>query len=315
MRPNFFIVGAAKCGTTSLYHYLRQHPEVYMPHSEAQYWKYKEPNYFCRELIAWKGLRIDDEQTYLELFKEAPDVKRVGEASALNLYSKRAAHEIASFCPEAKIIILLRKPADMMRSWHHDCVRWGHETEMNFEKAVALDHKRRAGDGWPKGSGYPSCLVYKDIATFSPQVKRYFDVFGRSNVGVWLLEDLAELPGKTFSEIAHFLGIDTVFQPLFEIHNPKKIITNSDLFSHRIKRFLRHHVCWSRSLKQYIPASLGALYNQGLSKISKSIPVKPIDPAFMDDLTEEMEFEVDALSQLINRDLSHWQHASVASAA
>lgn len=286
-----------------------------MPHSEAHYWKYKEPNYFCRELIGWEGLRIEDEQTYLKLFDEASGAKRIGEASALNLYSRTAAHEIASFCPEAKIIIMLRKPAEMMRSWHHDCVRWGHETEMSFEKAIELEKHRRAGDCLPKGSGYPSCLFYKDIATFSPQVNRYFNAFGRNNVGVWLLEDLAELPGKTFSQIAHFLEIDTAFQPSFKIHNQKKAITSSDLLSHRIKRFLRHYASWSRNLKPYIPALLGALYNQGLSKISKLIPMKPVDPVFMDQLTKEMESEVDTLAQLISRDLSHWQTTSVANLA
>ena len=187
-KPNFFIVGAPKCGTTSLYEHLRQHPDVFMPYSEEQYWKHKEPYFFCKELIAWDGLRIQSEAEYLSLFEGAEGKKRVGEATSLYLFSKEAPQRIKTYSPEAKIIILLRDPVDMMISWHHDCVRWGHENVTGFEEAILIQKAREAGRQFPPGSGYPNCLLYTEMASFSKQINTYLEVFERDKVKIWLLK-------------------------------------------------------------------------------------------------------------------------------
>ena len=310
MRPNFFIVGAAKCGTTSLYHYLRQHPDVFLPYNKEQFWKYKEPNFFCNELIAWEGLRVDDPGKYISLFADAGKAKCIGEASALNLYSKTAAQRISVFAPRAKIIILLRNPVDMMQSWHHDCLRWGHEVERQFERAIGLEEKRRVGQRLPKGSGYPACLLYRDMATFSPQIKRFIDVFGRQSVGIWLLEELSVSPQRTFKEIAEFLDIDSSFVPTFHVHNRKTAITSANLTNHFIKRRLRHHLSWMRHLKQHVPEYVTDLYKKSLTKASKPLPLPPTDPAFIHQLSLQMAPEIERLSMLIGKNLTHWQTSS-----
>ncbi len=307
MRPNFFIVGAAKCGTTSLYHYLRQHPDVFMPYSREQFWQYKEPNFFCNELIAWNGLKIENLDDYLALFASPGRARRIGEASALNLYSKTAAQRIAAFNPQAKIIIMLRNPIEMMKSWHHDCLRWGHEVERKFEAAVALEEERRVGNSYPKGSGYPSCLLYRNMATFSPQVKRYIDAFGRSSVGIWLLEEMSVSPQRTFREIAEFLEVDTSFVPSFDVHNRKTPVTSANLTNHFIKRRLRHHMSWLKHVKKHVPDYVTDLYNKGLSKIARPLDNHSIDPAFLHSLSLQMSPEIDRLSRLIDKDLTHWQ--------
>ncbi len=315
MRPNFFIVGAPKCGTTSLYHYLRQHPDVYLPHSETEYWRYKEPNHFCQDLIAWPGLCIETEDKYLSLFEAARGEKRIGEASALNLYSKEAAQNIAKFAPDAKIVIMLRHPVDMMRSWHHDCMRWGHETVGEFEKAILLEDARRAGKALPNGSGYPSCLIYRDIASFGAQVQRYYDAFGKDRVGVWLLEDMATAPAETFRQIATFLDVDPGFKPMFEVHNPKKDITHADMVNHGLKRMLRQYVGWARHIKPYVPAAVRARIEKGFNTNTKPVSLGAPDPVFMATLAESMADDISHLSLLINRDLSHWYAKHLLAAA
>ncbi len=305
-KPNFFIVGAPKCGTTSLYEYLRQHPDVYMPHSNERYWLYKEPYYFCDELIDWPGLRIQDEKSYLSLFKSAGNEKCIGEATALYLFSQQAAKRIKNFAPEAKIIIMLRNPAEMMKAWHHDCVRWGHENVINFEQALSLENERKRGKQLPGGSGYPGCLLYSEMATFAPQIKRYFDVFGSASVKIVLLDDLANNPLRTYAEVTRFLEIEDSFIPSFEQHNQRKTVTTADLITFRLKRFLRSNAAWTKNLKPLIPSAFKNLYRHGISKIEKPINLPVVDLSLMKSLTTQMESGINQLGLLIDRDLSSW---------
>ena len=108
-KPGFFIVGAPKCGTTSFYHYLRQHPQIFMPDN-------KEPHYFGSDLKKRSDEFIKTEEEYLSLFKDADSSQMAGEASTFYLYSKAAQKEIKGFNPHAKIIIMLRNPIDFLHS-------------------------------------------------------------------------------------------------------------------------------------------------------------------------------------------------------
>ncbi len=306
-RPNFFIVGAPKCGTTSLYEYLRQHPEIYMPHSEHQYWMYKEPYFFCEELIDWPGLRVQSEKAYLDLFRDARDVPRRGEATALNLFSRHAASRIRTFAPGAKIIIMLRNPVDMMKAWHHDCVRWGHEDEGDFKKAVSLESMRQQGKRVPAGSGYSKCLAYTDIAHYAPQVERYLDVFPDDAVKVVLLEDLASDPLGTFQGVTDFLGVDATFIPDFQQHNKRAAVGKSELINVRVKGFLRKYAYWAKPLRQVVPSGFKQFYHYVLRQADGSVKDRPVDPAFLGELSDHMAPGIEELSRLLGRDLCQWK--------
>lgn len=125
--PNFFIVGAPKCGTTAMHIYLRQHPEIFMPEK-------KESHFFGSDLNSQYFIR--DREKYLSLFSEAKDVKRIGEASVWYLYSKQAAYEIKEFSPSASIIIMLRNPVDMLYAQHSQFLYNGNENIASFEDAL-----------------------------------------------------------------------------------------------------------------------------------------------------------------------------------
>src|SRR5712692_7209004 len=115
-RPDFFIVGAPRSGTTALYTYLRQHPDVFLPEK-------KEPHYFNIDMTS--GGAIRNEKDYAALFAGALDETRVGEASVYYLSSACAPFEIKKDCPTAKIIIMLRNPVDVMYALHaHQVVSW-----------------------------------------------------------------------------------------------------------------------------------------------------------------------------------------------
>src|SRR5882672_7839349 len=126
-KPNLFIVGAPRCGTTSMYDYLKQHPDVFMP-------EVKEPHFLGTDLTSSRFIR--DEGKYQALFATAKNEKRIGEASVWQLYSKIAAYEIKEYSPTARVIIMLRNPVDMMYSLYGQHIFSGDEEISDFEEAL-----------------------------------------------------------------------------------------------------------------------------------------------------------------------------------
>ena len=127
VKPNFFLVGAPRCGTTSMYAYLRSHPQIFMPETA------KEPHYFAPEESLWYGKRIDDLETYLALFTGARDAVRIGEASTHYLASPSAANSIYAFNPQARILIMLRSPVDLLYSLYYHRRQTGKERHATFD--------------------------------------------------------------------------------------------------------------------------------------------------------------------------------------
>ena len=172
-KPNFFIVGAAKAGTTSMHEYLCAHPDIFMPSgADLRLTRnaLKEPYFFGSDLDIAEYWSIRDREQYLSLFVDAGNAKRIGEASVWYLPSTEAASEIKQFNPNAKIIIMLRNPVDMVYSLHGQFLRSGNEDIVDFEEALNVQEDRRNGRRIPTSAHFPGGLQYTSIATFSPQV-------------------------------------------------------------------------------------------------------------------------------------------------
>ena len=127
-KPDFFIVGAPKCGTTALANYLGQHPDIFMA-------KQKESHHFATDLIPYDDY-WRNRNHYLKIFQEAKENQIIGEASVFYLLSQEAAKNIKKFSPNAKIIIMLRNPVDLLYSHYFQAVYNGRETITDFEKAL-----------------------------------------------------------------------------------------------------------------------------------------------------------------------------------
>src|SRR5437763_12382840 len=157
--PDFFIVGAPKCGTTSLYRMLRQHPRIFMP-------DLKEPRFLASDARAQFEVppgpgNIPYPETledYLALFDQAREDQLAGEATTLYLWSRTAAASIAELAPNARIIAILREPASLLRSLHLQLLRGRIETESNLRKALSLESARREGQHIPASSPRPALL-------------------------------------------------------------------------------------------------------------------------------------------------------------
>lgn len=180
-QPDFFIAGAAKCGTTAMDEYLAAHPEIFMSaHKEPHYFG-SDPQWFDREPMT--------AEHYASLFDDAGDVPVIGESSVFYVYSKSAAHEIRAQAPDAKILIMLRNPVDMVYSFHSQRVFNGTEDITNFAKAIAAEPQRREGHRLPKNIGLLQGLYYRDLGRFDEQVERFLNTFPREQLLFLVYDD------------------------------------------------------------------------------------------------------------------------------
>jgi hypothetical protein len=187
-----------------MYAYLRQHPEIYAsPH--------KEPHFFGTDLTILPGA-IREEPLYLELFAGAGDRQLAGESSVWYLLSKKAASEIRAYVPNAKIIVLLRRPEQMAFSLYTLYTRTGNEDLPTFEEALAAEPERRQGRRIPATAYFPEGLQYTDVAAHAAKVERYLDVFGCENVHCILFDDLVRDTAAVYRQTLEFLGVDPGFE-------------------------------------------------------------------------------------------------------
>jgi hypothetical protein len=173
-RPNVFIVGAPKCGTTALSQYLRGHPQVF-------FCSPKEPHYFATEFPGYRAVTC--EVDYLNLFSAAgPHHNALAEGSVYYLYSGQALERIRRFNPDARIIAMLRDPVDLVYSLHAQLLYSGNEIEEDFERAWDLQDERAHGRHLPRNCQDPKVLLYREVGKLGEQCERLLGIFPRTQV-------------------------------------------------------------------------------------------------------------------------------------
>jgi len=301
VRPNLFIVGAPKCGTTSMYRYLREHPQIYMS-------PLKEPDYFCFDLNVSPYYQVDTEADYLRLFEGSESSPIRGESSTLYLYSRVAAKEIRRFAPDARIVIMLRNPIDFMYSQHRQFVMRLSEDIEDFETALRAEPQRATGATPMATTEFAECLQYQRFARFSEQVSRYLEVFPRDRVKIILLEDLARDTGAVFSDTLRFLRLDDVHARDLRPYNVTAEKTASNLAA---KRYLNAHPLL-RHLVSRIPLGARTRLDRAIATVWRThVRFTEAMPARLRaTLVTEFSSEIEALSGLIGRDLAHWRRTA-----
>ena len=198
MKPNLFIVGAPKCGTTTLYNALKQNPDILMCEE-------KEPHFFCNDLKISKYKSIIE---YEKLFNSSNYncKKIIGEASATYLFSKVALKNIKKYNPDAKIIVCIRNPIEFVYSFHNQMIRAGQENITNFETAWDLQQERSKGNSIPWTCKTPILLQYKKWGLFSEQLIRLYKYFPSAQIKLILLEEFKENK-SLINDIEKFLDV------------------------------------------------------------------------------------------------------------
>lgn len=299
-RPDFFLVGAPKCGTSLMDTYLKRHPDLFMP--------IKELHYFGADLHFNTPART--EENYLSFFRDVPAGRRAGESSTWPLYSRTAAREIKAFCANAQILIMLRNPVSMLHSLHSHLLFTGNEDIADFGEALAAEPDRRAGRRIPGNSFPTGALLYRDVARFSEQVERYYEVFGRERVKVILADDFRKDPAAVYRDTLAFLGARTDFPGFDELLKQDAWTRNENKAprSRMILRFLK----WPTNqavLRQVIPSPVPGwrFVLRALRRLNIQYGERaPMTAEVKAMLTEEFKPEVARLGALLGRDLSHW---------
>jgi len=293
-KPNFFIVGAPKCGTHAMYTFLRAHPEIFMPER-------KEFQFFATDLVRGTLFELNQRE-YLSYFEKTKNEKMLGEASTWYLYSQEAASNIKKFNPHAKIIIMLRNPVDMMYAyWLHN-LYYGHENVADFRKAVEIEEYRKMGKYIPKHLKIPvKLLFYKEIAKFSKQVERYLIAFSQENVCIILQENFKEHPEYYYRKILEFLKVNPNFVPEFKIIYPRK--KPRSLF---LNNLLNHPPRLLNLSKKAIPGPLRRELGRIIRTLNSEInPRDKIAPETKKELLKEFKEDIERLMDLTKINLSH----------
>jgi hypothetical protein len=298
-RPNFFIVGAPKCGTTALYEYLRTHPNIFFP-------DLKEPHFFARDLGSYP--RIKTLQDYEALFAEStPEHLRRGEASVYYLRSSVAVPNIREFDADAKLIAMFRNPVEMLHSLHSQLLYVAEENVPDFEAAWRLQERRSQGLDLPPGIRSPLLVQYAEVGRLGTQAERLLSVFSREQVKFILYDDFAATPQKIYDEVIDFLEIP---------HDGRTDFP-------RINENRRARINWLRHFSRKPPAAVHRAFRRmkQIAGSEKLVSAKkkivalntvrerrpPLGPDFRAELVEVFREDVALLGRILNRDLTHWE--------
>ncbi|MFP4190748.1 MAG: sulfotransferase family protein [Candidatus Hydrogenedentota bacterium] len=291
--PNLFIVGAPKSGTTALYEYLRQHPQIYFP-------KQKEFYFFCTD-FSFKLVPISSEE-YLSHFMPGRGFRWRGEATPYYLLSGDAPHRIHAMCPEARVIIILRNPVDMMYSLHSQLLYTGAETVSSFEEALALEPKRKLGQDIPYTAAFSERLLYRSIADYPRQLQRYMEVFDTNQILVLVYEELFQDIHRYYDYILSFLGLTSTGQTSFSVVNPNKTARFPVL-----SRVVNHHLL-RNCAKRTLPSGVRNFLYKRIMRANASYTQRtPMPEHLRASLLEETAPITDEMEILLGRELPSWR--------
>ncbi len=292
--PTFIIIGAMKSATTSLYTYLKQHPDLFMTHI-------KEPMFFNnlnkhKDFVVKgrKPKKITTLKEYYSLFNDVKKETAIGEASPSYLYNKQCAALINKHLPKTKIIAIIRQPVERAYSNYLHAKRSDREPINNFEDALNSEEKRIKNNWSP-------LYHYKAQGFYYKQLKRYYNLFPKEQIKIILFKDLITNPEKVTKEVFKFLRIDNTFVA----DTSKKANVSGKpkgLFGWLIMKMRKYNLIPNIEFGRILPKFM-------ISIILKMIYAKPdkISNNFVAKLTKKhYQEDIKKLETLIAKDLSHW---------
>ena len=295
-RPNFFIVGAPRCGTSSLQTYLCEHPNVFMSQP-------KEPYFFADDFPNWAAIRPLNK--YLALFEGASARHlAVGEASAGYLYSRVAISRIRDFDKNAKIIVMLRNPVDMIQSVHAKAVYGRTEDETSFEVAWRLQSDRQKGLHIPPGCRETAFLQYEELGKLGAQVERLVSVFPREQVHFALFDDFIQETRGVYEGVLAFLGFPSDGRKEFP-----RVNENRQARLAWMNALLRHPFAYRihENVKRVLRVEQTGIGHALRTLNSRPVTREPLSPQFKRELVGVFRPDVVKLSRILNRNLSGWK--------
>ncbi|MFT4847501.1 MAG: hypothetical protein ACI8Q1_002268 [Parvicella sp.] len=300
--PDFLIIGAGKSGTTSLDFYLNQHPAIFMP-------EVKEPNFFGYEAHSMTDFKdeetrehfknsITDFVSYVSLFKGAEKSQLIGEISNTTVYMPEALKAVKKYLPDAKLIAILRQPAERLFSRYTHLLRVNKVPTEHFEEDI-----------FDKGTIWWSRADLVQEGFYAKHLSKYYENFPAENIKILLFEDLMQDAEGTMDQITQFLGLAS-----FEFEMGTQFNKSGKIKNRSINKLLGHDSVIIKSLKSIIPGVYkGIKENTALKKLVENLRSKNIEKVKLSvelkkKITQEIYNEdIQKLEKLIQKDLSHWK--------
>jgi hypothetical protein len=284
--PDFIILGAGKGGTTSLYRYLEEHPQVFLPEVKELYFH------------AFEGERdregITNFADYQALFQTAPDNQMIGEVSSIYLFRPKAAERIHHYIPQAKLIAILRDPASRAFSDYLFHVRNLHPSVMDKSGKQPLAFEHFIGES----------KYFVQIGFYYDQLKRYYDRFDSDQIKVFLYDDLVKDSNQLMRDLFDFIGVDAEFQPDTEKrHNVSGAPKNAAMYR-LLKEKNPVRSAAAAVLKLFLPEA--ARQNLRSRLIKQNLTRPKLQPEHRQQLIEIYRDDILKTQALIQRDLSAW---------
>jgi len=289
--PNFFIVGAAKCGTTSLWAHLKKHPQVFFP-------EMKEPHFFMtrgprpENAHKFEHLHcVGNQQKYLGLYEQAESYPAIGDASITYLWDENAPKKIHEVAPHARIVIMLRDPVVRAHSHYLMNLRLGAESLSTFAEALRADLAT-------EDNGFWGGRLYVGLGLYYEQVRRYIETFGSDQVLILLFDDLTRQPKETLARVTQHLGIDPLELDEAEVSEAHNV--------YKMPRFAGAYRFATRVIapdlrKRLLPESVKKWLQSGSLLYNTSKP--PLDPESRRLLQGIFDPDIAKLEQLLGRKL------------
>ena len=283
--PTFIVIGVAKGGTTSIYRYLDQHPEIFMcPDKGPNYFGYEDASDWHShdegEPPLLRHFKVTNLEEYESLFGGVTNDRAVGEVSPQYFRCPTAARRIREAIPDVKLVASLRNPADRAFSGFLMRTRRG--------EAVADAHVELTAESSHVKEGF-----------YYARMKRFYDAFDRKQIKIYLFDEFRKSPADLIRDLFGFLGVDTSFEPDTTVrHNPanvpKSALLNRILYQPRV----------IRGVKAVLPAPLEKLAKRLRQRNLRPAPSFP--PDLRATLLELYREDISRLEELIDRDLSVW---------
>lgn len=287
--PDFFVIGAYRCGTTSLYRSLRQHPQIFLPLE-------KEPNFYAVDGNPDASDVLRSRSTvsgtaYDALYAAAGPYEKTGDISPEYLRNPRVAPRLAQVAPNAPLVAVLRNPIERAWSDYLLHIRDGNERCDRLRDALAEQAERQLVD---HRAGH-----YLDSGFYAAQLARYYALFPRSQVQVHLFEDLMADRQAVLSEVFRHVGVDPSFAP-----EPEAAVNASGIpDSKALAAVLRARKVVRPLVNRALIERARPAWERFLSRRLRRPVLDHDDWALLAGIYHD---DVLRLGDLLDRDLSHW---------
>ncbi len=301
--PDFFLIGAPRCGTTSMASSLAHHPNICFS-------KPKEPHFwtFVRRYLP----EADLERDYLQFCFGHYDPERhrvLGEGSVSYLYDREAIEEILRHNPSAKFLVMVRNPIDLVHSYHSRLVTLLDEDVEDFEEAWRLQEIRARGERIPRLCRDPFLLQYREIGRLGKYLKRLLEVVSREQTLVIVFDDFARHNRAAYLKVLQFLEVPDDGRIEFRRLEANKYPRFKWLQA-LLKRPPKQEASFLRTLEVQKRRKKKSLLKRLRKKLLKwnavYRPRPPLSPEMRQELAETFREDVELLSELLGRDLTHW---------